>query len=156
MKRVFALLGFVIAVLVGTGVAVAGDAKGPPCSDINFTDNDVSRTDHTTTLTLFTPKASCSSVTYRLVVLDNAGDPDSAPLTTSPPVPGDDFTDRSDGMDIIVLQATDTATDGDVCVFATSSSSRGRVIDRAPDATATPTNCVKLTQGSPGGGGGYN
>jgi hypothetical protein len=157
MRRAIALLGLVIAVLGATGVAVAGDAKGPPCSDISTEDQFISRTlgpPNTVTMTLFTPKASCSSITYTLVVRDDLNST-SPPLATDIEV-GDDIAHLPEGRDFVELQATESDTDADgVCVFATSSSSRGREIDRVPEASATP-NCVTVVQGSPGGGGSYN
>jgi hypothetical protein len=155
MRRVLALPVLAIALLAAAGVGMAaGDAKGPPCTDISFTNGDVSRTSRTVDLTLFLPTASCKSATYTLVVLDEAGD--LTPLATDS-APGDGDAFFADGRDIVTLQATETAplaTDEDVCVYATSTF-HGRVADRAPDATADP-NCVTLTQGSPGGGGGFN
>ena len=155
MKRALALFGLAIAVLGMTGVALAGDAKGPPCSNISFEDQDLSRTlgpPNTVTLILSTPKATCSSVTYSLVVLDDSSGTELA----TDPEPGDDIAAFPDGSDFIQLQATENDSDTDgVCVFATSSSSRDRVIDRAPDATASKS-CVTVVAGSPGGGGSYN
>jgi hypothetical protein len=151
MRRFFVLLALVSAVLGATGVALAGDAKGPPCSDISFENQDVSRTAGTPNiinLTLFTPKASCLSVTYTLVVLDDAS---STTALDEASVFGDDEALFADGSDAVIIQATDSDTDGEVCVYATSSSSRGREIDRAPSA-----GCVPLGFGSGGGGGGYN
>jgi hypothetical protein len=156
MRRTFALLALLTGVLGVTGVAVAGDAKGPPCSDISTEDQFISRTlgpPNTVTVTLFTPKASCSSVTYTLVVLDDAASTETIATDTEV---GDDIANLPEGSDFVELRATESDSDADgVCVYATSSSSRGREIDRVPDATATP-NCVTVIQGSPGGGGGYN
>jgi hypothetical protein len=155
MRRVLALPVLAIALLAAAGVAgAAGDAKGPPCTDISFTRNDVSRTNRTVDLTLLLPKASCPSVSYTLVVLDEATD--TSPLTTDSE-PGDGEAFFTDGTDIVLLQATEStnlASDDDVCVYATSTL-HGRVADRAPDATADP-NCVTLTQGSPAGSGSFN
>jgi hypothetical protein len=73
-------------------------------------------------------------------------------------VRGDGDADNTSGPgtdSVTVVASVPTAgQDGEVCLFATTSSGR-HVFDRAPDANLNP-NCVALQPGGTGGGGGYN
>jgi hypothetical protein len=158
MRRalVLPLIALVFALPAGWAFA-AGDAKGPPCSniieaDFSYNGNPADPSTGTTaTLIIHLDVASCTRLMYRLVVLDDLATKASV---TDAEVPGDGDLDLV-GEDFVEIQATVPADqrDGNVCVYATTTDGR-REIDRAPDVNVIP-NCIELIPGGTGGGSGF-
>jgi hypothetical protein len=154
MRKVLALPLVAVALLIPAGLATAAldDAKGPTCADITDSDwfyNGVSTnpaSGTTATVILFLDTASCSNISYTLVVQDSAAD---ETFVNSNFARGDG--DASNAI-TVTTAVPEGARDGEVCLYATTSSGR-HVFDRAPDADLSP-NCVELTPGGTGGGGG--
>jgi hypothetical protein len=126
------------AALVGASGVSAADAKGPPCGDIKM-DFFYSTDGTTVSVNLFTPVATCTFVTYTLVV-------DSSPATDPVSAQGDgDAALGADG-DFVVLSTSVNDSDNTICIYSQSTIA-SHVIDRAPD-----TGCITLHPGDTGGG----
>jgi hypothetical protein len=126
------------AALVGASGVSAVDAKGPPCGDIAM-DYAYSGDATTASANLFTPVASCTFVTYTLVV-------ESSPATDPVSATGDDSAFFQDGTDVVTLSTAVSDSDSEICVYSQSTIA-SHVIDRAPD-----TGCITLHPGDTGGG----
>jgi hypothetical protein len=126
------------AALFGASGVSAVDAKGPPCGDIAM-DYAYSGDATTASANLFTPVASCTFVTYTLVV-------ESSPATDPVSATGDDSAFFQDGTDVVTLSTAVSDSDNEICVYS-QSSIRNHVIDRSPD-----TGCITLHPGDSAGG----
>lgn len=126
------------AALVGASGVSAVDAKGPPCGDIKM-DFFYSTDGTTVSVNLLTPVATCTFVTYTLVV-------DSSPATDPVSAQGDgDAALGADG-DFVALSTSVNDSDNTICIYSQSTIA-SHVIDRAPD-----TGCITLHPGDTGGG----
>jgi hypothetical protein len=152
---VLPLIPLALALSAGWAIAAAPDAKGPPCADITEADffyngNPAdSATGTRATVNIHLDVASCTRLTYELVVLDSLANQTQVATGS---VPGDGVAlDEVTGKDVVEVNADvpQSARDGNVCVYATTSDGR-REIDRAPD-----TGCVELIPGGSGGGVGF-
>jgi hypothetical protein len=126
------------AALVGASGVSAVDVKGPPCADIKM---DFFYSDDGTSVSviLFTPVASCTFVTYTLVV-------DSSPPTEPVSAPGDgDAALGSDG-DVVTLSTSVADSDNEICIYSQTTIA-SHVIDRSPDS-----GCITLHPGDTSGG----
>jgi hypothetical protein len=126
------------AALVGAGGVSAVDAKGPPCGDIKM-DYFYSSTGTSVTVDLFTPVASCTNVTYTLVV-------DSSPPTAPVDAQGDGDAALGQDGDFVELTTNVSDSDNTICIYSQSSIGN-HVIDRSPD-----TGCITLHPGDTSGG----
>jgi hypothetical protein len=158
MRHVLALALIAVALGLPAGWALAApdDATGPPCANISNTDWGYSSDGATATVTIFLDTTSCTGISHTLFVQDSVSE--TVIEATSIPVFGDGEADNTSGpgTDSVTVTATVplSAQDGEVCLFATTSKGGRNTFDRAPDATLSP-NCVELTPGGTGGGGGW-
>lgn len=138
--RTFAAVLFVAATaaLVGASGVGAVDAKGPPCGDIAM-DYFYSGDGTSVSVNLFTPVASCTNVTYTLVV-------DSSPPTAPVSAQGDGNAALGQDGDFVALSTGVSDSDNTICIYSRSTIA-SHVIDRAPD-----TGCITLHPGDTGGG----
>ena len=138
--RTFAAVLFVAATaaLVGASGVGAVDAKGPPCGDIAM-DYFYSGDGTSVSVNLFTPVASCTNVTYTLVV-------DSSPPTAPVSARGDGNAALGQDGDFVALSTGVSDSDNTICIYSQSSIGN-HVIDRAPD-----TGCITLHPGDSSGG----
>lgn len=124
MKRtvIAAMAGLLMAGLAAIPAA-AGDAKGPPCSDI--VDGGAFADDDSVNVRMVLAKPSCSFVTYRVTVYDEPG---GALLGTA--------TTRGTGATVLIFSVATTDRDeGDCTYFFVTSETliKGHVADEAPD-----------------------
>lgn len=126
------------------GAPAAPGGGGPACADItNGSSNFPASTTGTFTLRFeaqLAAPACIGKVTYMLFVTTDTGIQE-ATLTGFSPEGNPQF--------------QFSTTDSTICVFGTTSSKTGRVIDRAPNADSSP-DCLALVAGGVGGGGGFN
>lgn len=141
------VVAIAVAAFTGTTAAAPGGG-GPPCADITTETHNFPTPGSTYTLNMevFLAAPACiGRITYSVFVVNEASTPEN-PLPDHPAT----LTGFSiDGNPTF----TYTSADDTICVYATTSAKTGRVIDRAPDADATP-NCLALP--AVGGGGGFN
>jgi hypothetical protein len=160
MRRalVLPLIPLALTLSAGWAIAAAPDAKGPPCTDITEAGFHYSgvNTDPasgvTATVDIRLDVASCTRITYTLVVLDDLAT--KAPVVDAS-VSGDGDADIPlTGEDIVTVTATvpESERDGNICVYATTSDGR-RDIDRVPDADFA--HCFELIPGGSAGGAGF-
>jgi hypothetical protein len=151
---VLALIAVALGLSAEWAIAAPDDAKGPPCGNITDTDWGYSLDGATATVIIRLDTASCTSMSYTLSAQDSENE---STVVATATVFGDGMADETNGprTDTVTVTATvpPPAQDGEVCLFATTSKG-GRTLDRAPDATLSP-NCVELTPGGTGGGGGW-
>jgi hypothetical protein len=128
------------ATLVGASGVSAVDAKGPRCGDIKM--DSFYSLDHTVSVNLLTPVATCTNVTYTLVVNDSP--PQTAPVSAN----GDGDAALGPDGDVVMLSTPVNGADNEICIYSqTTIGGGGHVIDRAPDS-----GCVTLHPGETGGG----
>jgi hypothetical protein len=128
------------AALVAASGVSAVDAKGPPCGDIAM-DYFYSGDGTTVSVVLFTPVASCTNVTYTLVV-------ESSPATAPVSAKGDGNAAFQDGGDFVELSTSVADSDNEICISSQTTIGGGaHVIDSAPD-----TGCIILHPGDTSGG----
>jgi len=132
-----------LAAFTGGAPAAPGEG-GPACADImSGSANFPASTTGTFTLRFeaqLAAPACIGKITYKLFVITDSGT-EEATLTGFSP----------DGNPQFQFSTTDST----ICVFGTTSSKTGRVIDRAPNADSSP-DCLALVAGGVGGGGGFN
>jgi hypothetical protein len=151
MRRVLALPVLVIAMLAAAGVAVADDVNGPKCADITSSSWLYSGDGTTASVDLILAAASCPSISYTLFAQDSAADETAVGTPKSARGDGSALPDGT-GFVSLTMDIPEGDRDGEVCLYATTSVGP-HVFDRAPDADLSP-NCVELTPGGTGGGGG--
>jgi hypothetical protein len=140
-----------LTLLAALVIPAAAAPKAGDCFDLqssNATDTEDSRAAFdgeagTVSGKFFLATKPCPSVTYTLVLLDNAGD--TTPLATG--------SVKGSGKDpwVVITVSGVSVTDGDVCAYVTTSNNKGE-LDHAPASGCT----VLLDDGtSPGGGKGF-
>lgn len=135
MKRTLGALLLVVGLaalpLHVADAAPADQVKGPGCGDI-FTSTDYVTAGGNIPATAFssvtTAKPSCIGVTYRLVVLDAAGNSLLPASVTTDEFVGDGVT-----SELPQLSGEPTGGPSTVCISIESRTSNGKVIDQAPD-----------------------
>ncbi len=146
------LTAIISAGLMVGAMAMPVAAVGPPCSHVvnENSDGTASSTaayfgDEDRVIgRFFLEKESCKQVTYTLWVLDDEGD-------TDPIAYGSVVGDGSADFVIIEVFGVET-TDGDACVYVTTTIGKQKTADRGPDEGCN----VLLDDGtSPGGGKGF-
>jgi hypothetical protein len=126
------------AALVGASGVSAVDVQGPPCGDIKM-DYFYSSTGTSVSVNLFTPVATCTFVTYTLVV-------ESSPPTEPVSEPGDGDAALGAEGDFVALSTSVNDSDNTICIYSQSMVGP-HVIDRSPD-----TGCITLHPGDTSGG----
>lgn len=116
--------------LAPVGASAYGDAKGPPCADIDPEGTSVTYSSDGTTVgaRVVTSAPSCASITYTLHITNEAGQE-----LYSVSSAGTGYVDPSWGPSVF-LEHTYTGT-GPATIYVYLTSSRGdRLVDRGPDA----------------------
>ena len=145
MKRIlvlaFVALGF--SVFAAQTASSAGDAQGPPCSNITNGDGGYSF-EGVIDFTVFLQAPACSFVTYSFFVTDTDGNP-----LASSDTPDSDCTAETEGGGCVhfLMELGSTAPEV-VCVYATTSIF-SHLSDRAPDASdpSCPSSSPSLSVG---------
>ena len=112
------------------GASAYGDAKGPPCADIDPEGTSVSYSSDSTSVSarVVTSAPSCSNITYTLYVLD-----ESRALIGSASSSGTGNVDPTWGPSVFLVH--NFAGTGPTPIYVYLTSTRGdRLLDRGPDA----------------------
>jgi hypothetical protein len=145
MKRllVLALIVFGLGVFAAQTALSAGDAQGPPCTNITNGDGGYSA-EGVIDFTVFLQAPTCAFVTYTFYVTDLSG----ATLLSSTSGYDNSCTPETSGGGCVHF-SVDLGSDSPdfVCVYATTDV-HGHLADRAPDAS-----CLIMQKGVAGASG---
>jgi hypothetical protein len=157
MKRLLVLTLIVsgLGVFAAQTALSAGDAQGPPCTNITNGDGGYSA-EGVIDFTVFLQAPTCSFVTYSFFVTDTSGVP-ITPLTATQDA--NCTPETTDGGCVHYVYDLGSSGPNTVCVYATTDI-QGHLADRAPnsfDATCPAlSSSLSLTKGGAGASGGFN
>ena len=154
MKRllVLALLALGLTIALAPAASPAGDAKGPPCSNITNADR-VYTAAGVVDVTVFLQKPACESIGYSFFVTDTSGNP-IGPVATQDANCAPETPDGGCTHFVVDLGSSGPST---ICISATTEKNNN-VADLAPDvsdqfcpATSPSVSLVKSGSGASGG-----
>src|SRR5262245_46190390 len=131
MKRflVLALLALGLTIALAPAASPAGDAKGPPCSNITNGDGSYNAAG-VVDFTVFLQKATCDNIDYSFSVTDTSGNP--VPGTTSQNA--NCVPETTDGGCTHFVVNLGSNGPGTICISATTAKNNN-VADLAPNAS---------------------